>query len=216
MNARTHLPRALSLSLLLGLAACRGGGGAAVASGSLAPVSSGCLAGQVALGAGCADTRATAESLRGIVREAMVELDLRSAIVGVSVGDTTVLSQAWGESEAGPPATPDMHWRIGSIGIAYLTTALLQLQDQGLLSIDDKLSKWLPAYPRANDITLAMLANSTSGYAEYVDLKVLPLYADVHRHGNGPRASCCRRPSRSRWRASPAPASSIRMRTSSC
>ena len=49
-----------------------------------------------------------------------------------------------------------MHWRTGSIAIAYLTTALLQLQDRGVLSIDDKLAKWLPDYPRASDITLAM------------------------------------------------------------
>ena len=47
-----------------------------------------------------------------------------------------------------------MHWRIGSIAIAYQATVLLQLQDQGLLSIDDKLSKWLPGYRRSGEITL--------------------------------------------------------------
>ena len=119
--------------------------------------------------------------MRGVVRDAMAELDLRSAIVSVSVGDTPVLTQAWGESAPGQAATVDMHWRTGSIAIAYLTTALLQLQDRGVLSIDDKLAKWLPDYPRASDITLAMLANSSSGYADYVNLEVLPLYDDVHR-----------------------------------
>lgn len=175
---RWALPRILGACL--SLAGCGGGGSTAVGVGATAAVPA-CPTGQVALESGCADAAKTAEGVRAIVREAMAELDLRSAIVSVSVGDTPVLSQAWGESAAGQPATLDMHWRIGSIGIAYLTTALLQLQDQGVLSIDDKLSKWLPDYPRANDITLAMLANSTSGYAEYVDLKVLPLYADVHR-----------------------------------
>lgn len=139
-----------------------------------------CAQGQVQLAFGCTDVAKTAERVRGIVREAMRELDLRSAIVSVRVGETAVLSQAWGESAARQPATLDMHWRIGSIGIAYLTTALLQLQDQGVLSIDDKLSKWFPAYPRADDITLAMLANSTSGYAEYADLNVFPLYENIY------------------------------------
>ena len=179
LNKRRFRTLAWSLPLLLGVTACGGGSdlSAATATAALA----GCPAGQVKLESGCTDTAKTAETVEGIVRDAMAELDLRSAIVSVKVGDTPVISKAWGESADGQTATLDMHWRIGSIGIAYLTTALLQLQDQGVLSIDDKLSKWLPDYPRANDITLAMLANSTSGYAEYVDLNVLPLYADVHR-----------------------------------
>ena len=139
-----------------------------------------CPQGQVRLAFGCADAAKTAERVRSIVRETMRELDLRSAIVSVNVGDTPLLSRAWGDSLTGQPATLDMHWRIGSIGIAYLTTALLQLQDQGVLSIDDKLSKWFPDYPRADDITLAMLANSTSGYAEYAKLDLFPLYDDIH------------------------------------
>lgn len=184
MHKRRIVSLAWFLACLLGMTACGGGGGsaaAALAAAAAATPATGCPAGQVALESGCADTAATAELVRDAVRDAMAELHLRSAIVGVNVGDTPLLAQAWGESQTGQPATLDMHWRIGSIGIAYLTTAMLQLQDQGLLSIDDKLSKWLPGYPRANDITLAMLANSTSGYAEYVDLSVLPLYADVHR-----------------------------------
>jgi CubicO group peptidase (beta-lactamase class C family) len=140
-----------------------------------------CALGQVWLESGCTDTAKAAEQVRLVVRETMKELDLRSAIVSVSVGDAPLLTEAWGESAPGQPATVDMHWRSGSIAIAYLTTALLQLQDQGVLSIDDKLSKWLPDYPSAADITLAMLANSTSGYADYVDLDALPLYKDVHR-----------------------------------
>lgn len=139
--------------------------------------------GQAALGANLANSASAAERVRGVVRDAMTELDLRCAIVSVSVSvdGAPLLTEAWGESAPGQPATTDMHWRSGSIAIAYLTTALLQLQDQGVLSIDDRLSKWLPELPRAADITLAMLANSTSGYADYVNLDVLPLYEDVHR-----------------------------------
>lgn len=140
-----------------------------------------CAIGQVVLEATCTDSAKAAERVRRMVRKTMTELDLRSAIVSVSVDDTPLLTEAWGESAPGQAATVDMHWRSGSIAIAYLTTALLQLQDQRVLSIDDKLSKWLPDFPHAADITLAMLADSTSGYADYVDLNVLPLYKDVHR-----------------------------------
>lgn len=188
MKSRMSKVRLCGLSALLALAGCGGGGGgpgvvlpAAAASNGAGTVAPACSAAQVAIESVCVDSAKTAELVRGIVRDTMAELDLRAAIVGVSVGDTQLVSQAWGESAPGQPATVEMHWRIGSIAIAYLTTALLQLQDQGVLSIDDKLSKWLPDYPRANDITLAMLANSTSGYAEYFSVNVLPIYADVHR-----------------------------------
>ena len=88
----------------LGLvAACGGGGGGNAAAVALAAAA--CPGGQIALESGCADAAATAEQVRGVVRDAMVELDLRSAIVSVSVGDTPVLTQAWGESAPGQPAT---------------------------------------------------------------------------------------------------------------
>lgn len=138
-----------------------------------------CPNGQVALEEGCADIIQTAAALRAIVTGSMQELGLRAAIVGISVGGVPVLTQAWGESGDGQAATVDMHWRNGAVAIAYLATVLLQLQDQGVLSIDDPLSKWLPQLPQADRITLAMLANNSSGYADYVGF--LPLEEDVHR-----------------------------------
>jgi CubicO group peptidase (beta-lactamase class C family) len=76
-----------------------------------------------------------------------------------------------------------MHFRIGNVAIAYLTTVLLRLQDQGRLSIDDRLSKWFPRLPNANKVTLRMLANSTSGYSDYVAIPRFldALYADPFR-----------------------------------
>jgi Beta-lactamase len=50
----------------------------------------------------------------------------------------------------GVPATPDMHFRSGSVAIAYLGVVTLQLQDKGVLSLDDKLSKWFPDYPKTD------------------------------------------------------------------
>ncbi len=84
----------------------------------------------------------------------------------------------------GVPTTPDMHFRNGSIAIAYIGTVLLQLRDKGVLGVDDKLSKWFPEYPRSDQITLTMLINGTSGYADFVtDQPFLQLlYADPFRH----------------------------------
>jgi CubicO group peptidase (beta-lactamase class C family) len=76
-----------------------------------------------------------------------------------------------------------MHFRNGSVAIAYIGTVLLQLRDKGALSVDDKLAKWFPDYPKADQVTLAMLINGTSGYADYVTQEsfLKQFYADPFR-----------------------------------
>ena len=59
-----------------------------------------------------------------------------------------------------------MHFRIGAMAIPYLINVLLQLQDQGRLSLDDPVSNWLPDLPNADRVTLRMLASNTSGYPD--------------------------------------------------
>ena len=48
------------------------------------------------------------------------------------------------------------------------TTLLLQYVDEGKLSLEDPVSKWFPSIPRSDEITLGMLASSTTGIVDYV------------------------------------------------
>ena len=96
------------------------------------------------------------------------ENDLAAVILRVDVGQRRLLRTGLGNSMDGVAATPRMHWRIGSVAIAYLTTIALQLEDEGKLSLGDRLSTWFPELPNADRITLRMLASSTSGYRDYV------------------------------------------------
>ena len=52
----------------------------------------------------------------------------------VTVGGREVVTAAVGESMTGVPATADMRFRIGSVGIAYLNILLLQLVDEGTVT----------------------------------------------------------------------------------
>jgi len=140
-----------------------------------------CDTGKIHIGSDCATVAEVADGIRRIVGEAIDSDHLKAVIVSVKIGDTPVLTEAWGESMTGVPATTTMHFRNGAVAIAYLATVLLELQEKGQLSLDDKLSKWFPQYPEANQVTLRMLISSTSGYADYVDLKLLPLYANPFR-----------------------------------
>lgn len=138
-----------------------------------------CVEGQIASGSRCIALNDAADGIRRLVEGAIERYDLNAVIVSVQVGDEPLITEAWGETLAGVPATPEMHFRNGAIAISYLTTLLLQLRDEGVVSIYDKLSNWFPYYPEAGRINLLMLANSTSGYADYEP--VISIHEDVFR-----------------------------------
>lgn len=54
-------------------------------------------------------------------------------------------------------------WRIGSVTKTFTATAVLRLADKGLLSLDDKLSKYRPDFPKADQISVRQLLQHTSG-----------------------------------------------------
>lgn len=66
---------------------------------------------------------------------------------------------------------PDTVFRIGSITKQFSAAAILLLRDDGKLSIDDPLSKFLPDYPRGKDVTVRQLLTHTSGIKSYTSLK---------------------------------------------
>lgn len=127
------------------------------------------LAGSLFLVGGLATAQnAQAAAIVELAREAMTEHDLKAVIVRVTVDGEEVVTKALGESMTGVPATEDMHFRNGAVAISYMSTLLLQLVDQKIVSLDDKLSSWLPELPDAEQVTLRMLTNMTAGYPDYV------------------------------------------------
>jgi CubicO group peptidase (beta-lactamase class C family) len=128
----------------------------------------GCGAGKLQVSSGCVSREAARRHVEGMVREAMPELGLRATIMRVDTGERALVNKGFGNSMKGVPASPRMYFRIGSIAIPYLINLLLQLQDEGKLSLNDKLAKYRPNFPEANEVTLRMLANVTSGYPDWV------------------------------------------------
>jgi CubicO group peptidase (beta-lactamase class C family) len=98
----------------------------------------------------------------------MVADDLNAVIVRVTIDGKPLVTDALGNSMTGLPATTAMHFRNGAVAISYMSTLLLEYVDEHKLSLDDTVGKWLPDLPEANQVTLKMLANMTSGYADYV------------------------------------------------
>lgn len=69
------------------------------------------------------------------------------------------------------PSSPDKTFHIGSVTKTFVNTILLQLVDEGKLSLDDKLAEFesLPYVRNAEHITVRMLSNMTSGIFNYYD-----------------------------------------------
>ncbi len=73
--------------------------------------------------------------------------------------------------ETGEPLSAEMIFRIGSNTKTFTNTVLLQLVDEGLISLDEKLSGYFPDYPRADEVTIEMLTNMRSGIFNYTELE---------------------------------------------
>ncbi|MFJ7154564.1 serine hydrolase domain-containing protein [Streptomyces sp. NPDC101118] len=106
--------------------------------------------------------------VREVVRLAKEELHLNSVEVKVATDGRDVYTDALGESMTGVPARPDMHFRAGSVVFAHIGTLVLQLAEEKKLRLDDTVERWLPYLPKADRITLRMLATNTSGLHDYV------------------------------------------------
>ena len=68
---------------------------------------------------------------------------------------------------AGPPVTPHNLYQIGSNTKAFTAVALLQMEAEGKLHLDDPLGRWLPQYPAWRTVTIRRLLNMTSGIPSY-------------------------------------------------
>lgn len=132
------------------------------------PVSSSCKTGELRVAGGCAPRAGVRKRVAAIVRRQMRELGMKATILQIDTGKRPLISAGFGSSMAGVPASPDMYFRIGSMAIPDLITLVLQLEDEGRLSLDDKLSKYRPDLPDADQITLRMLADNTSGYQDWI------------------------------------------------
>ncbi len=132
----------------------------------------------------CVAKSVDAQQAADAVQSSFTGDSLGAVIAGVWKDGKPLVVGALGESMTGVPATVDMHHIAGNITTCMLSTVLLQQVEKGKLSLDDKLSKYFPDLPSADQITVEMLANSTTGYQHYAVLDSFDtaFYADPFKH----------------------------------
>jgi D-alanyl-D-alanine carboxypeptidase len=104
-----------------------------------------------------------------VAQKVLTETGVPSASLAIVLGGKVVYSGAFGLANIKPQkaAEPGMAYPIGSISKQFTATAVLLLQQQGKLSIDDPVAKYFPELTRAKDVTLRNLMTMTSGYEDF-------------------------------------------------
>jgi D-alanyl-D-alanine carboxypeptidase len=101
--------------------------------------------------------------------DALAKTGVPSASLAVVKDAQIVYLRAYGNARLEPQtaAKPEMRYSIGSISKQFTATAVLLLEEQGKLSLDDRVGKFLPDLTRANEVTIRELLSHTSGYEDY-------------------------------------------------
>lgn len=93
--------------------------------------------------------------------------------IAVVRGTDTLLMSSYGHADVElSVATPGRAvYEIGSVTKQFTAAAVLLLQEDGALSLDDPLTKWLPNYPLAGrTLTVRRLLDHTSGIKGYTEM----------------------------------------------
>jgi CubicO group peptidase (beta-lactamase class C family) len=105
--------------------------------------------------------------LEEFIAERMSKTKLSAVSIVVVKGDETIYERGFGlaNRELGIPATPRTNYCIGSVTKSFTCLAIMQLQEGGLLSIDDPVEKYLPVTvkPLGKTPTLRNLMSHTIG-----------------------------------------------------
>jgi CubicO group peptidase (beta-lactamase class C family) len=190
-----------ALALALALAACAGGD-AASRRASAAPAPAPAAAPAAAKGPPApAPAPALPPRFDPAAIDAYVAAQVaRREIVGASLvivrGGEIALARGYGVAslDTRAPVTPDTAFGIGSITKQLVCATALLLEQDGKLSLDDKVAAHFPRLTRAADITLDDLGSHLSGYPDFYPLDFVdrrmrrPITPDeiLRRYATGP------------------------------
>src|SRR5690606_34647218 len=112
--------------------------------------------------------------------------DVPGASLLVIKDGEAVVSRGYGRSdlEAQVESGPATDYRLASVSKQFTAAAILLLAQDGKLSIDDPVKRWLPSLPPVADaITLRHLLTHTSGLVDYEDLMGEDWPGQIHDAG---------------------------------
>jgi len=104
-----------------------------------------------------------------IASDVLKETGVPSASIAVVEDGKLVYTHAYGMARLEPPmpAATTMRYAVGSISKQFTAAAMLLLQQEGKLSLDDPVGKYVPGLTRGDEVTIREILSHTSGYEDY-------------------------------------------------
>ncbi len=104
-----------------------------------------------------------------LARKTLSETGVPSASIAIVQDGALTYVHAYGDGSIEPhkAAAPAMRYSIGSISKQFTAAAILLLAEDGKLSLDDPVSRFVPNLTRGNEVTIRELLSHTSGYQDY-------------------------------------------------
>jgi D-alanyl-D-alanine carboxypeptidase len=112
---------------------------------------------------------ATAARVDHAVEQVIADAGIPSASIALVQNGKIVYLDAYGKARLQPPmpATIDMQYSIGSVSKQFTAALILMLVQDGKMTLDDRVGKYLPELTRANEVTVREILSMTSGYQDY-------------------------------------------------
>ncbi len=108
-----------------------------------------------------------------IAQQVLDQTGVPSASLAVVKGGKLVYTHAYGSARLATaavpalPATPQMRYSIGSISKQFTATAILLLEEEGKLTLDDPVGKYISGLTEGDEVTIRQILSHTSGYQDY-------------------------------------------------
>ena len=112
---------------------------------------------------------ATRARIDTIAADVLKQRGVPSASLAVVKGGKLAYTHAYGLAHLDPDVTakPEMRYSIGSVSKQFTAAAIMILQEQGKLKLDDAVGKYVPGLMRGDEVTIRQILSHTSGYQDY-------------------------------------------------
>ncbi|HEY1837062.1 MAG TPA: serine hydrolase domain-containing protein [Rhizomicrobium sp.] len=114
-------------------------------------------------------TFAQRQAIDSSVNEWLAQTKAPSVSIAVVDDGQIAYAKAYGNARLDPdvPATTGTRYSIDSVSKEFCAAAILILQQEGKLSLNDKVSKYFPQFASADKVTIRQLLSHTAGYRDY-------------------------------------------------
>ena len=162
------------------------------------------LAASVSTASAQSDRASLVKRLDSLAGSGVMENRAAGIVAAVVKGNDTLLLKGYGKADVewNIPMPADAMFEIGSITKQFTAVAILQLRDEGKLSLDDEITKWLPDFDtRGNKVTIRRLLDHTSGIKGITEMPEFGLLVSNPRFSSTMRSAvaCSCAAASSRW-----------------